>query len=106
MSPLARWILAGILSVVLIACVLGVAVFGVMALAFGSDSCDQIGGGASSFLLVASPALMIVGVLVSAVLFGLNKRWQWWVGSLAVGVVLGAFGYVLWFILVANVWCV
>ena len=105
MSPLARWILAGIVSVILIACVLGVAVFGVMALAFGSDSCDAIGGSASTFLLIASPALMIVGVLVSAVMFGLNKRWGWWAGALAAGIVLGALGYAAWFILVANVWC-
>jgi hypothetical protein len=75
MSPFVRWILAIVFAVVLIFIIIGIGCFGFMAMAFGSDSCDQIGGGASTFLLVASPAVMALGVIAAAILFGLNKRW-------------------------------
>ena len=45
---------------------------------------------------------MMQGVIVSAILFGLNKRWQWWVGSLAISGALGICGYVSWFALVSQ----
>ena len=106
MSPLVRWVLAIIVSIVLIAFIVGIGVFGVMAMAFGTSGCYAIGENPSLFFLVASPALMILGVIVGAVLFGLNKRWFWPVGSLVGGSLLGVLGYVVWFILVANVWCV
>ena len=47
-------------------------------------------------------ALLLLGVIVSAILFGLNKRWQWWVGSLAISGALGICGYVSWFALVSQ----
>ncbi|MCQ3954912.1 MAG: hypothetical protein DPW15_16880 [Chloroflexi bacterium] len=71
-------------------------------MAFGSDSCSEIGGGASNTLLFGSPIVMILGVIVSAILFGLNKRWQFWVGSLAVGGALGICGYVSWFMYISQ----
>ncbi len=76
--------------------------FGVMAMAFGSDSCSEIGGGASNTLPFGSPIVMILGVIAAAILFGLNKRWQFWVGSLAVSAALGLCGYVSWFMLVSQ----
>lgn len=104
MSPLVRWILAIVVAVVLIFVIVGFGFFSMMAMAFGTDSCDQIGQGLSTFLLMGSPVLMIVGVIVSAVMFGMNKRWQLWVGSLVISGALGLCGYVSWFGLVAQ-WC-
>lgn len=104
MPPFVRWLLAIALAIVLVFFIVGVGFFGVMAMAFGSDSCDQIGGSTSTFMLMASPAVMILGVLVAAILFGLNKRWQLWLSSLAVGGALGICGYASWFALVSQ-WC-
>jgi hypothetical protein len=104
MSPLVRWILAIVLALVLIFFVVGIGFFGILAMAFGADSCDQIGDGASTFFLIASPAVMAMGVIVAAILFGLNKRWQLWLSTLAIGGALGLCGYVSWVALVAQ-WC-
>lgn len=104
MSPIVRWILAIVIALVLIAVIVGIGFFGVLAMAFGSDSCSEIGGGASASLLIGSPVVMSLGVIVAAILFGLNKRWQLWIGSLAVGGALGICGYVSWFMLVSQ-WC-
>jgi hypothetical protein len=106
MSPLTRWLLAIFGGLVLIVVIIGIASFGLLALAFGSDSCSAIGGGPSTFFLIASPAIMILGVIVGAILFGLNKARSWWLGALAGGSLLGVLGYVAWFILVSKVWCV
>ena len=97
MSPLVRWILA----LVLLFFIVGFGLFSVIAIAFGSDSCSQIGGGASTPLLMASPVVMAIGVIVAAIQFGLNKRWQLWLASLAIGGTLGMCGYVFWFALIA-----
>ena len=105
MSPLIRWILAVIGSFVLSGIIIAFAIFGIMAMAFGSAGCSAIGGDASVFFLIASPIVMSIGVLAGAVLFGLNKRWQWWVGALGGGSLLGILGYLVWFILVSTVWC-
>ena len=105
MSPLVRWIAAIFVALALIAAIVGVGFFGVMAMGFGSAGCSAIGDSPSLFLLIASPALMILGVISGAVAFGLNKRWVWWVGSLAGGILLGVLGYVAWVALVTAVWC-
>lgn len=102
MSPLVRWILAVVLALVLLALIVGVYFLGLMAMAFGADSCDQIGNDASVSLLIASPAVMALGVIGAAVLFGLNKRWQLWLSSLAIGGALGLGLYVSWFALVSQ----
>ena len=104
MSPLVRWLFSIVFALILIFFFVGVGFFGVMAMAFGSDSCGQIGGITSTFILMASPAVMILGVIVAAILFGLNKRWQLWVSSLVIGSALGICGYVSWFALVSQ-WC-
>jgi len=104
MSPLVRWIVAVVLALVLLACVVGFGYFGLLLLAFGSDSCVEVGNEASVSLLMAAPALMALAVVVAAILFGLNKRWIWWVGALAMGAALGMCGYVSWFALVSQ-WC-
>lgn len=104
MSPLVRWILAILVAAVLIFVIVGFGFFSMMAMAFGTDSCDQIGQGLSTSILIGSPVLMILGVIASAVMFGLNKRWQLWVGSLVICGVLGMCGYVSWFGLVSQ-WC-
>ena len=70
----------------------------------GADSCSEVGNDASVSLLMAAPAVMALGVVVAAILFGLNKRWPWWVGALAAGAALGMCGYVSWFALVSQ-WC-
>ena len=105
MSPWVRWILAIVVAVILIAAIIGIAVFGIMAMAFGSAGCSGIDNDASMSLLIGSPIVMSLGVLAAAVLFGLNKRWYWWVSSLGGGLVLGIIGYAAWFALVASVWC-
>lgn len=105
MSPLVRWILAILVAIVLIAVILGVGVMGALLMAFGSDSCDAIGSGVSTFMLFGSPIVMALGVLVGAVLFGLKKRLQLWLGAPIVGFVFGVCGYVSWFALVSAVWC-
>ena len=102
MSPLVRWILAIVVALVLIVFIVGLGFLGLLAMAFGSDSCSGISDGANTFLLMGSPVVMILGVIVSAILFGLNKRWQWWVGSLAISGALGICGYVSWFALVSQ----
>jgi len=45
-----------------------------------------------------------LAVVVAAILFGLNKRWIWWVGALAMGAALVMCGYVSWFAMVPQ-WC-
>lgn len=104
MPPIVRWLLAIVIAAVLIFVIVGFGFFSVMAMAFGSDSCSEIGGSASTTLLFGAPVVMILGVIVAAVLFGLNKRWPLWIGSLAVGGALGLCGYVSWFMLVSQ-WC-
>ena len=106
MSPAVRWFLAIIVAIVLIIGIVGFAGFGILAMAFGTAGCSAIGEEASLFFLTASPTVMGIGVVAASILFGLNKRWHWWVGSLAGGGFWGVLGYVVWFILVANVWCV
>jgi hypothetical protein len=104
MSPLVRWIVAIVLALVLLVGIVGIAYFGLLLLAFGADSCSEVGNDASVSLLMAAPAVMALGVIVAAILFGLNKRWLWWVGALAAGAALGMCGYVSWFALVSQ-WC-
>ncbi|MGB2774406.1 MAG: hypothetical protein WBF31_19005, partial [Anaerolineae bacterium] len=104
MSPLVRWILAIVLALVLLVVVVGIGYFGLLLIAFGADSCSEVGNDASVSLLMAAPAVMALGVVVAAILFGLNKRWPWWVGALAAGAALGMCGYVSWFALVSQ-WC-
>lgn len=105
MSPFVRWILAIVIALILLTVIVGFAMFGLLAMGFGSAGCDAIGEGASTFMLIASPVVMSLGVIAGAILFGLNKRWTWWVGALAGGGGLGILGYAVWFILVATVWC-
>lgn len=102
MSPIVRWILAIVIALVSITVIVGFGFFSLLAMAFGSDSCSETGGGVSTFLLFGSPILMILGVIVAAILFGLNKRWQLWIGSLAVGGALGICGYVSWFMYISQ----
>ncbi len=104
MSPLVRWIVAVVLALVLLVGIVGIGYFGLLLLAFGADSCSEVGNDASVSLLMAAPAVMAVGVIVAAVLFGLNRRWPWWVGALAISAALGMCGYVSWFALVSQ-WC-
>lgn len=104
MSPLVRWIVAIVLALALLMGVVGIGYFGLVLMAFGADSCVEVGNSDSVSLLMAAPALMALGVIVAAILFGLNKRWQWWVGALAAGAALGLCGYVSWFALVSQ-WC-
>lgn len=104
MSPLVRWILAVVLAFVLLGLLVGVFFMGLMMMAFGSDSCREIGNSVSVSLLIAAPSVMGVGVVVAAVLFGLNKSWRWWVGALATGAALGVCVYATWFALLAR-WC-
>jgi len=75
-----------------------------MMLAFGADSCAEVGNSASVSLLMAAPAVMALGVVAAAILFGLNKRWPLWAGALAAGAGLGVCVYVAWFALLAQ-WC-
>ncbi|MCC6297908.1 MAG: hypothetical protein IT314_01330 [Anaerolineales bacterium] len=102
MSPIVRWLLAIVIALVLIFVIVGFGFFSVMAMAFGSDSCSEIGSGASAALLFGSPVVMILGVIAAAILFGLNKRWQLWTGSLAVSAALGICGYVSWFMFISQ----
>lgn len=104
MSPLVRWILAIVLALVLLGVIVGIGYFGFLAMAFGADSCVEVGNSASVSLLMAAPAAMALGVIAAAILFGLNKRRRWWVGALAVGAALGVCGYVSWFALLTQ-WC-
>lgn len=104
MSPLVRWIVAIVLALVLLTVIVGIYFMGLLMMAFGSDSCSEVGNSASVSLLMAAPAAMALGVIVAAILFGLNKRWPWWVGALAAGAALGVCGYVVWFALVMQ-WC-
>ena len=104
MSPLVRWIVAIVLALVLLVVVVGIGFFGLLLLAFGADSCSEVGNDASVSLLMAAPAVMAVGVIVAAILFGLNRRWPWWVGALAAGAALGVCGYGVWFVLLMQ-WC-
>lgn len=104
MSAFVRWIVASVLALVLLLVVVGIGYFGILMMAFGADSCVEVGNSASVSLLMAAPAVMALGVIVAAILFGLNKRWPWWVGALAAGVALGACGYVSWFALLTQ-WC-
>jgi hypothetical protein len=104
MSPLVRWIVAVVLALVLLAVIVGIYFMGLLMMAFGADSCSEVGNSASVSLLMAGPVAMAVGVIVAAILFGLNKRWLWWVGALAVGAALGACGYGVWFALLTQ-WC-
>ena len=104
MSPLVRWMVAMALAFVLLLVVVGIYYFGLLALAFGADSCSEVGSDASVSLLMAAPAVMALGIVVAAILFGLNKRWPWWAGALAISAALGMCGYVSWFVLVSQ-WC-
>ncbi len=104
MSPLVRWIIAIVLALVLLAVIAGVYFMGLMAMAFGADSCSEVGNSTSVSLLMAAPAVMALGVVVAAILFGLNKRWPLWAGALAAGAGLGVCVYVAWFALLAQ-WC-
>ena len=104
MSPLVRWVVAIVLALVLLACIVGIGYFGLLLIAFGADSCSEVGNDTSVSLLMAAPAVMALGVVVAAILFGLNKRWPWWAGALAAGAALGMCGYVSWFALVSQ-WC-
>jgi len=89
-------------ALLLLTLIVGVFVFSLLAMAFGSDSCSRIGEGLSMTLLIGSPIAMALGVIVAAVLFGLNQRRQRWLGALAGGGVLGVCGYVGWFLLVSQ----
>lgn len=104
MSPLVRWIVAIVLAFVLLAVTVGIGFFGLLAMAFSADSCSEAGNSASVSLLMAAPTVTALGVIVAAVLFGLNKRWPWWAGALATCAALGFCGYVAWFALVTQ-WC-
>lgn len=104
MPPPVRWIVAIALALVLLVVIVGIGYFGLLLLAFGADSCVEIGNSASVSLLMAAPAVMALGVIVAAALFGLNRRWPWWVGALAIGAALGMCGYLSWFAL-ATQWC-
>lgn len=77
---------------------------GLLMMAFGADSCSGVGNSASVSLLMAAPVAMAFCVIVAAILFGLNRRWPWWVGALAAGAALGICGYGFWFTLVTQ-WC-
>ncbi len=56
------------------------------------------------YQLMAAPAVMALGIVVAAILFGLNKRCPWWAGALAISAALGMCGYGSWFVLVSQ-WC-
>jgi hypothetical protein len=104
MSPLVRWIVAIVIALALLLVIVGIGYFGILMMAFGADSCVEVGNSASVSLLMAAPAVMALGVIVAAILFGLNKRWPWWAGALAAGAALGVCGYVSWFALLTQ-WC-
>lgn len=38
---------------------------------------------------------MILGAVTGSVLFGLNKRWFWWLGAIAAGGLAGIAAYVI-----------
>ncbi|MBI2397496.1 MAG: hypothetical protein HYV17_06825 [Xanthomonadales bacterium] len=102
MHPALRWSIAIGGALLLLGLLVGVFVFGLLAMAFGADSCGHIGEGLSMTLLIGSPLAMALGVIVAAVLFGLNQRPQLWLGALGAGGVLGVCGYVGWFVLVSQ----
>lgn len=104
MSTLVRWIVAIVLALVLLLAIVGIGNFGFLLMAFGADSCSEVGNTESVSLLMAAPAVMALGVIVAAILFGLNKRWPWWVGALAISAALGVCSYISWFALLSQ-WC-
>ncbi len=104
MSPFVRWVVATVVALILFLVIVGVGYFGILMMAFGADSCSEVGNDASVSLLMAAPAVMALGVIVAAILFGLNRRWPWWAGALAAGAALGICGYVSWFALLTQ-WC-
>lgn len=73
----------------------GIGLTGLMFIAFGSDSCRDWPGEIEDIVLFLPPALMILGGITGSVLFGLNKRWFWWVGAIAAGGLAGVIAYVV-----------
>ena len=102
MHPALRWSIAVGGALLLLGLLVGVFVFGLLAMAFGADSCGRIGEGLSMTLLIGSPLAMALGVIAAAVLFGLNRRPRLWLGALGGGGLLGVCGYVGWFVLVSQ----
>ena len=58
------------LAFVLLLVVVGIYYFGLLALAFGADSCSEVGNDASVSLLMAAPAVMALGIVVAAICSG------------------------------------
>ncbi|MBK7146454.1 MAG: hypothetical protein IPH76_15060 [Xanthomonadales bacterium] len=102
MHPALRWSIAIGGALLLLGLLVGVFFFGLLAMAFGADSCGEIGAGLSKTLLFGAPLAMALGVIVAAILFGLNQRRQLWLGAIGGGGLLGVCGYVGWFVLVSQ----
>ncbi|NUQ38817.1 MAG: hypothetical protein HUU23_13685 [Caldilineales bacterium] len=95
MSPLTRWFLAVVMAISLIVLIIGVGFTSLLFFAFGSDSCSSWPSNLEGLLFFGPPALMILGAVTGSVLFGLNKRWFWWLGAIAAGGLAGIAAYVI-----------
>ena len=105
MSPLVRWLLAAGMAVGLIVCIFLFSAFGVLAMGFGSGYTCHVPEGAFGLFVYLPPIAMVLGALAGALLFGLKKHWLWWLGAILSGGGLGIMLYVIYFTLLARVWC-
>jgi hypothetical protein len=98
MTPGARWILAILLAVVLIA--ISVAVFyvggflGLMA----TDSCSDLPDYASYYVFILWPIVLLATSLTAPILIVRQARWRWvWI-SLGTGIILSTCCILSWFV--------
>lgn len=95
MSTSARWILAVIMMFVLIAGTIMFSVFGLLMMAFATDSCRSLPD-LIDYYIFLPPAVMVLGSLIGPILFGLNKRWYWWLGVIILSGVTSIVLLIAW----------
>jgi len=104
MSSTKRWMLAALMSIILIGGTLTISMGALVIMIMGADSC-----GASSmpdwtnYYPFLPPGVMILGSLASSILFGLNKRWYWWVGTIVGSSFISLVIAIAWFQIIGAI---
>ena len=102
MSKVQRWLVAALMGFVFLC---GTAVCTPTALGFMTMA---VAGGCSAMPnwvepLIYSPSVILgLGAIAGGIFFGLEKRWYWWVGGFAGGIVLAILAAVGFFAIVDS----
>ena len=103
MSTSARWFLALGMVIVLIICTVLFSMSALLMMTFATDSCRSLPNWLDYYIFLP-PAVLVLGSIAGPILFGMNKRWYWWVGTiLASGVI--SIGLVIAWLPLMGVLC-